>query len=108
MTFQEYFLSVKEKFGDKDVSNFGENLAYEFHVTGEEQGTFYVEVKDGKLNIEPYDYHDRAASFTASAKVFNDIMAGKTDPVLAFTLKKLKVDGDLGKALRIKELIDKK
>lgn len=105
MTFQEYFLSVKKRVGSVDVSSIGEKLAFEFRVTGEEEGTFYMEVKDGQLNIEPYDYHDRDAAFTASAKVFDDIMAGKLDPVLAFTLKKLKVDGDLGKALRIKELI---
>lgn len=105
MTFQEYFLKVKESFGGKDVSHIGEKLAFEFHITGEEQGTFYVEVKDGKLNIEPYDYYDRDASFTASAKVFNDIMTGKTDPIMAFTLKKLKVEGDLGKALKLKDII---
>ena len=105
MTFQEYFLKVKEDFGGTDVSHIGEKLAFEFHVTGEEQGTFYVEVKNGKLNIEPYNYYDRDASFTASAKVFNDIMTGKTDPIMAFTLKKLKVEGDLGKALRLKDII---
>ena len=31
---------------------------------------------------------------------------GKTDPVLAFTIGKLKVEGNIDKALRLKDLID--
>ncbi len=108
MTYSEYFSSVKTKFMGADVSDIKEHLAYQLNVTGEESGIFYVEVKDGKLYIEPYEYHDRDAMFTASAEVFNDIMEGKLDPVLAFTLQKLKVEGDFGKALRFKELVERR
>ena len=108
MTYSEYFSSVKTKFMGADVSDIKEHLAYQLNVTGEESGIFYVEVKDGKLYIEPYEYHDRDAMFTASAKVYNDIMEGKLDPVLAFTLQKLKVEGDFGKALRFKELVERR
>ncbi|WP_442863377.1 SCP2 sterol-binding domain-containing protein [Butyrivibrio sp.] len=34
-------------------------------------------------------------------------MSGKLDPVAAFTLGKLKVDGDIGKALEFSNLIKK-
>lgn len=108
MTYSEYFSSVKTKFMGADVSDIKEHLAYQLNITGEESGIFYVEVKDGKLYIEPYEYHDRDAMFTASAEVFNDIMEGKLDPVLAFTLQKLKVEGDFGKALRFKELVERR
>ena len=36
------------------------------------------------------------------------IAEGKQDPLLAYTLKKLKVEGDLGKALKLKELLASK
>ena len=105
MTYSEYFASVKTKFMGADVSNITEHLAYQFNVLGEETGIFYVEIKDGKLFIEPYEYFDRDAMFTATADVFNQIMDGKLDPVLAFTLQKLKVEGNIDKALRINDLI---
>lgn len=108
MTYAEYFSYVKTQFMDADVSDIQEHLAYQFNITGEASGIFYVEVKDGKLYVEPYEYYDRDAMFTASAKTFMKIIEGKLDPVVAFTLQKLKVEGNFDKALRLNELINRK
>lgn len=105
MTYEEFFSKVKETFMDADVSNITEHLAYQFNITGEAEGIFYVEVKEGKLYMEPYDYHDRDAMFTCSAENLIKIAQGKLDPILAVTLKKLKVDGNIDKALKLKSLI---
>lgn len=105
MTFQEFFDQAKELFSKADASSIQEHLAYQFNITGEAEGIFYVEVKDGKIDVQPYDYHDRDAMFIASAKTFEKIIAGKQDPVVAFTLGKLKVEGSIEKALRIKDMI---
>lgn len=107
MTYSEYFSSVKTKFAGTDVSDITEHLAYQFNVVGEGEGAYYVEIKDGQLFIEPYEYYDRDAMFTATIKVFNDIMDGKLDPVWAFTTHKLKVEGNFDKALKINELIQR-
>lgn len=109
MTFQTYFKKFKDTFAGVDVSDITDHLAYQFTLTDKDAGgVFYVEVKDGKLFIEPYDYHDRDAGFTCTTVTLNKIISGKTDPVAAYTLGKLKVDGDLGKALQLKDLIAKK
>lgn len=105
MTYQEFFEKVKDTFMDADASGIEEHLAYQFNITGEAEGIFYVEVKEGKLYVEPYEYYDRDAIFTASADLLMKIAEGKQDPLLAYTLKKLKVEGDLGKALKLKEII---
>ena len=108
MTYEEFFLEVKEQFQKADVSNVTEHLAYQFNITGEAEGVFYVEVKDGVLSVEPYEYFDRDAILIASADTFMKIAQGKLDPVLAFTLQKLKVEGSIDKALKLKELIASK
>lgn len=109
MTYQEYFESVKKEFEGADVSDIREHLAYQFNVIGDEgAGIFYVEVKDGKLFIEPYEYYDRDAIFIATADTFTAIMNGKMDPVWAFTIRKLKVEGNIEKALKLKDLISRK
>ncbi len=105
MTYSEYFSSVKTKFMGADVSNIHEHISYQFNVVGESAGAFYVEIKDGQLFIEPYEYYDRDVLFTATADVFNDIMDGKLDPIFAFTVQKLKVEGNFDKALKINDLI---
>ena len=108
MTYSEYFSSVKTKFMGADVSDIQEHLAYQFNVLGEGSGVFYVEIKDGQLFIEPYEYYDRDVMFTATAEVFDKIMDGKLDPVAAFTMQKLKVEGNIEKALKINELIKRR
>ncbi len=105
MTYEEIVANVREEFTDADVSMIEEHLAYQFNIHGEGEGAFYVEVRDGKLYIEPYEYYDRDAIFICSAKTLFKMIEGKLDPVAAFTVGKLKVEGDLDKALRLKEFM---
>lgn len=105
MTYEEFFAKVKETFADADVSSITDHLAYQFNITVEAAGVFYVEVKEGKLYVEPYDYHDRDAMFTCTAENLMKIANGKLDPVLAVTLHKLKVEGNIDKALKLKSMI---
>ena len=102
------FSKVKSMLVDADVSDINEHLAYQFNVTGEAEGIFYAEVKDGQLSVEPYEYFDRDAMFTWSAETLFKIADGKMDPILAVTLGKLKVEGNIDKALKLKELIASK
>ena len=84
-------------------------LAYQFAIEDEEaRGIFYVEVKDGKIFVEPYEYYDRDAMFISDPDPLMKIAEGKIDPVWAFTTQKLKVEGNLDKALRLKEIIEQK
>ena len=105
MSYEQIVQEVKQRFSGADVSGITDHLAYQFNITGEGAGSFYVEVKEGRLYIEPYEYYDRDAIFTCSADTLFQMIDGKTDPVAAFTLQKLKVDGDIGKALRLKDII---
>ncbi len=107
MTYAEFFAEVKGKFVGADVSGIEEHLAYQFNITGEASGIFYVEVKEGELYVEPYEYFDRDAIFTCSAETLMKIASGKLDPIMAVTLQQLKVDGNIEKALKFKELVER-
>ena len=104
MTYAEFFAEIKGKFLEADISDVQEHLAYQFNIVGEGSGIFYVEAKEGKLYVEPYEYYDRDAMFTATAEVFMKIAEGKLDPIAAFTMQKLKVEGNIDKALKLNEL----
>lgn len=106
MTYADFFAEIKSRFMAADVSDIHEHLAYQFNITGEAEGIFYAEVKEGQLYVEPYEYFDRDAMFTCTAETLFKLAEGKTDPVLAFTIGKLKVEGNIDKALRLKDLID--
>ncbi|MCR4763131.1 MAG: SCP2 sterol-binding domain-containing protein [Lachnospiraceae bacterium] len=104
MTFNELIDKVRTIAGKADVSD-KDFLAVQVNITGKDSGVFYVEVKDHRINVEPYEYNDRNCAITISMTNFNKMLDGKLDPVLAFTTKKLKVDGDVGKALEFSKIL---
>ncbi|MCR5451795.1 MAG: SCP2 sterol-binding domain-containing protein [Lachnospiraceae bacterium] len=104
MKFDELLAKVREI--AEDINPVGRDfLAVQVNITGDDGGVFYVEVKDNKINIEPYEYNDRNCAVTMNMTDFNKLLDGKFDPVLGFTMGKLKVDGDVGKALEFSKLL---
>ena len=104
MTFNDVLEKVKSVANDADIEG-KDFLAVQVNLTGKEGGVFYVEIKDGKVNVEPYEYNDRNCALTLSLEDFNKLLNGKLDPVFAFTVGKLKVDGDVSKALEFSKLL---
>lgn len=103
MNFNEVFNEFKSKVINKDVSKI-ENIAFEFRVKDPE-GVFYAEVKNGKLSIEPYNYYNNNCVFTAKYEVFKKIIDLELSPISAYLTKKLRVEGDLGKAMILERII---
>ncbi len=107
MTFNELVTKVRNMAQTVDASN-RDFLAVQINITGKDPGVFYVEVKDHRINVEPYEYIDRNCAITINMTNFNKLIDGKLDPVLAFTTGKLKVEGDAGKALEFANLLKNK
>jgi putative sterol carrier protein len=106
MTFNELVTKVRTMAQAVDASN-RDFLAVQINITGKDPGVFYVEVKDHRINVEPYEYIDRNCAITINMTNFNKLIDGKLDPILAFTTGKLKVEGDAGKALEFANLLKK-
>ena len=101
MNYEQVVDAFRERFKDTDVSSVPGTLAFQINMAGNPHGIFYIEIKNGEVHIEPYEYYDRNAILTASASNLLKLINGKLDPVAAFTLGKLKVDGDIGAALEL-------
>lgn len=68
MTYEELVKKAKDSFEGADASNVHEHVAIQFNITGEAEGIFYLEIADGKVKIEPYEYYDRDLIVTTDAK----------------------------------------
>ena len=102
LTYEQVVDAARNRFSDVDVSAVNGVRAFQINLEGRgANGIFYIEIKDGKVNIEPYEYYDRNAVFHISAANFIKLLDGKLDPVLAFTLGKVKIDGDINAALEM-------
>lgn len=108
MTYEELVKQVKEIAEKADAGKIQEHVAFQFNIEGEAEGAFYLEVKDGKAVVEPYEYYDRDVLVRCTADTLLKIVKGELDPVFAFSIQKIKVEGDLGKALLLKEVVGQK
>ena len=104
MKFENVLSKVRKMAAETDVSGV-DFLAVQINLTDLDPGVFYVEVKDHKVSVEPYEYNDRNCAISMKSDDFSKMMDGKLDPVLAFTTGKLKVEGDMGKALEFSKVL---
>ena len=108
MTYEELVQKIKDIADESDAGSIQDHVAFQFNIEGEAEGAFYLDIKDGKADVQPYEYYDRDVLITTTAATLLEIMDGKLDPVAAYTLHKIRVEGDLGKALLLKEVVGKK
>ena len=104
MTLDNVVNEVREKASSYKEGSYEGFLAVQITLTdlGE---AFYVEVKDGKLAIEPYEYLDRQANLKITSTNFIKMINGKLNSVVAFTTGKLQIDGDISKATEMANIL---
>lgn len=104
MKFANILKRARALAAEADISQV-DFLAVQVNIEGEENGVFYVEVKDGRISVEPYEYYDRQCAITISDTDFSKLTRGKLDPVKAYDEGRLRAEGDLGRGMQFTELL---
>ena len=104
MTYEEIVGKALIVYAKADAKEITGHLAIQFNVRGEGEGAFYLEVSEGKVAIQPYEYYDRNAIITVASDVLIDMLDGKLGIDEAYNDNKLQVEGDLGAALLLKKI----
>ena len=104
MTYEEIVGKALIVYAKADAKEITGHLAIQFNVRGEGEGAFYLEVSEGKVDIQPYEYYDRNAIITVASDVLIDMLDGKLGIDAAYNDNKLQVEGDLGAALLLKKI----
>lgn len=95
MTYEELVENVKQATKKMIASKTLGHVAFQFNVEGEAEGAFYLEIAEGKINVEPYEYYDRDLIIVTSADVIMQMVEGKLQPMVAYSNGQLKVYGDV-------------
>ena len=101
MNYDEIVSFVKEKLKKTVSKKSTENTAVEFNVYGEGEGAFYIEIKDGKVSLEPYEYYDRDAKIIITANELIKIINREKTPEESFGEGAFTIVGNIDKAREI-------
>ena len=105
MTYQELVSKLKDTYQEKDASKISEHLAIQFNIQGEAEGALYLEIANGQLHVEPYEYYDRDILVTTSAADLLALAQGSLDILEAYQSGKISAEGNLAKALLLNEIV---
>ena len=97
MTYDEIVEMVKE-YADSIELNNNNDLAVEVNIT--DKGVFSVEVREGKVSVEPNGCPNCDIWVTTDTDTFLKLSNFQINPIVAFSKGKLKVAGDKKKALQ--------
>jgi putative sterol carrier protein len=96
---REFFESLESRVDPSKTA--GMNNSYVFEIDG--VGTWKVDVSDGNVSVtEGGGAAD--ATIRASEETFEAIARGEQNPTTAYMTGKLKVEGDMGAALKLQKL----
>lgn len=77
MTYEKIVEKVKKALAKVDASGVKGHLAVQVDVYGEGEGAFYIEVKDGKVDVQPYEYFDHDLRIRCTGEEIIAIAEGK-------------------------------
>jgi putative sterol carrier protein len=95
-----FFDALPERANGSHGAEFDAN--YVFVIDG--AGTWTVNVESGRVSVGEGD-HGGECTFKASEKTFRRIVEGDQNPLTAYMTGKLKVSGDVGAAMKLKDLL---
>ncbi len=97
MNFYQAFDSIKESIKNFDSSKFSGDFAIQLTMTNKDcGGIFYIEYKNGTLNVEPYNYYDHNVDVTASYNDLCKALSGALNLKTAAEKGKIAFSGDSG------------
>lgn len=77
----------------------------QFLIAGDKGGDFVVDVDNGNLTTREGKADDPTATITTNDETWIGIVSGSVNPMTAFTLGQLKVQGNMGDVMKMQTLM---
>jgi putative sterol carrier protein len=109
-TIEEYSLTevmqkIEEVLNQNPEPIQGFNASYQFDISEEEEGTYQLRFEDGKASVNAGSETPADCNLIMSMGNFRQFLLGNMNGTVAFMTGKLKIKGDIGKAMKIESVL---
>lgn len=101
-TVAGFFSELQSKVDPTKIG--GMNATYQFAITGDGGGEWYVKIADGAANVCQGTTESPSITITTSAEDWLKIVSGQLSGQTAFLTGKLKIKGDMGLAMKLQSV----
>ncbi|WP_033827104.1 SCP2 sterol-binding domain-containing protein [Bacillus andreraoultii] len=81
------------------------NVTYQFDISGDEEGSYQLQLQNGKAKVEQAGTAQADCTLVMSFASFRKFLIGKLSGTAAFMTGKLKIKGDIGKAMKLEKIL---
>lgn len=100
----EIFDEMGKRIAANPAAIAGLKANFQFDLSGDDGGTYHVNVADGKADIGPGATQPNV-TILMSAADFKAMVAGQLNATQAFMTGKLKIQGDMSLAMRLQSIL---
>lgn len=101
-TATEVFSEINGRLEDDPAKLAGINATYAFDLDG---SPYHITIKNGKGEAAPGKPDQADITITMKEADFVDLASGKLNPTTAFMSGKLKIQGDMGLAMKLQTIL---
>lgn len=99
---KQYFDAMPASFNKEAAADF--SCLYQFDLSGEGGGKWFVEIRNGTLNVGEGEKPSPDVTMVAGAQDYVDIAEGRKSPMLALATGRFKIKGHMGKAMKLEKM----
>ncbi len=105
MTIKEIFGEMEKRLAANPAKIQGLNAVFQFSLSGEEAGDWQIKAEGGKAEVAEGTPYTPGVTISMSAADFKEMVSGKLNPTQAFMTGRLKLQGDMGLAMKLQNVL---
>lgn len=102
---REVFQKMPEAFRPEKAAN--TKAIIQLDLTGDGGGQWSVKIADGQISVDEGQAHDPNLTLSMAASDYLALTRGEANPMNLFMAGKIKLQGDMGLAMKFQDMFDR-
>lgn len=102
---KEVFAEIEKALNTNPAPYEGQSIVYQYDLSGNEEATYQLHLKDNKARVVEGTDGEADCTLKLSDSNFKDMILGNLNGTAAFMTGKLKIQGNIGLAMKMESIL---
>lgn len=107
MTVSDIFNTISESIAKNTEKATSADAVFQFNISGDDGGTWTIDLRQATTAdfVREGESGDANVTISMTSEDWKGIVSGSVNPMQAFMMGKIKVDGDMGLAMKLQNVL---